>query len=117
MMLPEIDSARTEAALDRFDADMRSSPEWQNWEGDESYKYALEKNGRRYPLRKSLPWRPGYRRARSVAAPKQTAIFVNTATRFRRYVCPQKAMYRPHCMICSSRAPPLLSSLGKPMMH
>jgi hypothetical protein len=39
-------------AMERFDRELRDSPEWTNWEQKESHKYAIEQNGRRYPVKK-----------------------------------------------------------------
>src|SRR5262245_55869135 len=49
MALPPIDPARIDEALARFDREHRASPEWQDWERREAYKYAIAKNGRLYP--------------------------------------------------------------------
>jgi hypothetical protein len=39
-------------AMERFDREFLESPEWTNWEQKESHKYAIEENGRRYPVKK-----------------------------------------------------------------
>ena len=40
--------------MERFDRDLRNSPEWQGWQQNESHKYAIAHNGRRYPVKKVI---------------------------------------------------------------
>ena len=51
-MIPETTREVLEAAMARFDVELRDTAEWQTWEGNQSHKYAIEWNGRRYPVKK-----------------------------------------------------------------
>src|SRR5579863_7597574 len=51
-MIPNTTKEAVYEALERFDRELRDSPEWANWEQKDSHKYALEQNGRRYPVKK-----------------------------------------------------------------
>lgn len=51
-MIPEVDRVELESALDHFDQDFRSNDDWRNWEDNQAHKYAIEWNGRRYPVKK-----------------------------------------------------------------
>jgi hypothetical protein len=49
MLPPTIREAFLDA-MTRFDQEMRSEPDWQDWEQDPHYKYASDWNGRHYPV-------------------------------------------------------------------
>jgi MoxR-like ATPase len=49
MPIPEVDRSAIESALQRFDAELRNSKEWSDWEKDGNFDYAIDFNGRRYP--------------------------------------------------------------------
>jgi hypothetical protein len=51
-MIPEVDRVKLESALDHFDHDFRPSDDWRGWEDNQAHKYAIEWNGRRYPVKK-----------------------------------------------------------------
>jgi 5-methylcytosine-specific restriction protein B len=38
-------------AMARFDRELRDTPSWKNWEEKESFKYAIEHEGRHYPVK------------------------------------------------------------------
>lgn len=50
-MLPETTRESVVNALRRFDEEFRGASEWANWEQYESHKYAIEYEGRRYPVK------------------------------------------------------------------
>jgi hypothetical protein len=37
--------------MKRFDREMRDTPEWLDWENNQAYKYAIEHDGLRYPVK------------------------------------------------------------------
>jgi 5-methylcytosine-specific restriction enzyme A len=39
-------------AMDRFDVEFRNTPGWARWQEDEVYKFAIEHNGKLYPVKK-----------------------------------------------------------------
>lgn len=49
--LPDVDREVIEQALHRFDTEVRLLPKWSNWEAKESFRYALEWEGQRYPVK------------------------------------------------------------------
>src|SRR5262245_18838120 len=51
-MIPETTREAMLEAMERFDRELRDSPEWVNWEQKESHKYAIEHGGQRYPVKK-----------------------------------------------------------------
>lgn len=51
MTLPEVLPAALQEAMDRFDKELRNTPYWSNWQQDETYKYAIQQNGRFYPVK------------------------------------------------------------------
>jgi hypothetical protein len=46
--------ADIERAIQQFDAELRDTPDWVDWENNNNYKYALLDNGERYPLKKII---------------------------------------------------------------
>ncbi len=50
-MIPKVPREILLLAMDRFDRELRHSPEWQDWEQHENHKYAIEHNGRRFPVK------------------------------------------------------------------
>src|SRR4051812_2002817 len=51
-MIPNTTREAVLEAMERFDRELRDSPEWSSWEQKESHKYAIEQGGRRYPVKK-----------------------------------------------------------------
>ncbi|TWI60482.1 Mrr restriction endonuclease-like protein [Bradyrhizobium huanghuaihaiense] len=51
MPLPAIAPERIDEALAEFDRDGRELSKWQGWEENASYKHAIAKNGRLYPVK------------------------------------------------------------------
>jgi hypothetical protein len=51
-MIPNTTRESMLEAMERFDRELRDSPEWANWEQKESHKYAIEQNSHRYPVKK-----------------------------------------------------------------
>ena len=55
-MIPDTTKDSLIDALRRFDEDLRDTHEWRGWEQQESYKYAIEHEGRRYPVKQIVSW-------------------------------------------------------------
>src|ERR1019366_1380385 len=51
-MIPETTKQLLLDAIRRFNEGLRDTPEWREWEQQESHKYAIEYEGRRYPVKK-----------------------------------------------------------------
>lgn len=58
-MIPSPDAAQIRQALARFDAELRGRPAWANWEVKQNNRYAIEANGRRYPVKHILSMASG----------------------------------------------------------
>ena len=78
MPLPSVNPELIDQALAKFDQEERATPQWQDWETRQNYKYAIEKNGRLYPPRKSSPWRRECLTHPSAVVQKPTAICAGT---------------------------------------
>jgi hypothetical protein len=52
MPIPEASREDLLAAIERFDREFRESPEFAGWEDRLTYRYAIEHEGRRYPVKK-----------------------------------------------------------------
>jgi len=48
-------------AMQRFDLEMRDTPEWRQWEGDKNHKFVFVSNGRRYPMKEVISMATGCR--------------------------------------------------------
>jgi len=51
MKIPEVTPAALEEAMGRFDKELRRTPYWAHWQEDDTYKYAIERNGQLYPVK------------------------------------------------------------------
>src|SRR5688500_18365550 len=51
-MIPETTREAVLEAIERFDRELRESPEWANWDQKDSHKYAIDHAGHRYPVKK-----------------------------------------------------------------
>ena len=50
-MIPDVPRTQIQAALDRFDRELRDTPKWSDWEQKENFEYALVDHGVRYPVK------------------------------------------------------------------
>ena len=46
-------------AMARFDRDFRDATEWASWEQNKAYLYAIEHDGRRYPVKQIISMATG----------------------------------------------------------
>ena len=51
MTIPEVPPEALQQAMDRFDKELRNTAYWANWQQDETYKYAIQRNDRFYPVK------------------------------------------------------------------
>lgn len=51
-MIPDVAREAILDAISLFDRDLRKRPEWTKWEENESHKYAIELESKRYPVKK-----------------------------------------------------------------
>jgi len=51
MAIPEVSPAVLQEAMHRFDKELRNTPYWAHWQQDDTYKYAIQENGRLYPVK------------------------------------------------------------------
>src|SRR5262245_18403155 len=59
MSIADCDAADIRAAMARFDADMRTSPEWAKWDEKKNHKFAFLEQGRRYPMKEIISMASG----------------------------------------------------------
>jgi 5-methylcytosine-specific restriction protein A len=59
MLIPNIPAEALQDAMGRFDRDLRSAPDWTNWEQNRAYRYAIEHNGQRYPVKQIVSMATG----------------------------------------------------------
>jgi 5-methylcytosine-specific restriction enzyme B len=52
MKIPESTTDALNEAMNRFDNELRSTSEWENWTEDAAFKYAIERDGKLYPVKK-----------------------------------------------------------------
>ena len=50
-MIPDVSREVLLEVMSRFDREARNLPEWQRWEDKENHKFAIEHEGRRYPVK------------------------------------------------------------------
>jgi 5-methylcytosine-specific restriction enzyme A len=49
LQIPPVEPSSIEKALETFDSTLRATPEWHNWERSAAQRFALLRNGKRYP--------------------------------------------------------------------
>ena len=54
MPIPPVDRGEIELAMLRFDRELRDSPEWRDWESNRAHRYAIEQDGRHYPVKRVI---------------------------------------------------------------
>jgi 5-methylcytosine-specific restriction enzyme B len=59
MTLPSVPATAIVAAMDEFDAQLRSGPEWQNWEANGNYEHAIVRDGKHYPVKQIVSMATG----------------------------------------------------------
>jgi hypothetical protein len=52
MKIPQVTARVLEQVMDQFDKELRNTSTWERWQEDEVYKYAIERNGKLYPVKK-----------------------------------------------------------------
>jgi hypothetical protein len=51
MPLPQVPPDAISVAMRRFDSELRTSPEWANWEANHSHRFAIKKENGLYPVK------------------------------------------------------------------
>ncbi len=59
-MIPDVPPEELIRAIRHFDAELRDSSEWQGWEGNENHKYAIDFEGKRYPVKQIIRTATGF---------------------------------------------------------
>ena len=59
MPIPDATPEDIRRAMIEFDKQLRHTPEWQGWEERGSYKYAIERGGKLYPVKKIVSMATG----------------------------------------------------------
>jgi hypothetical protein len=59
MPLPSVSEEQISLAMSRFDNELRASPEWANWEDNQSHRYAIARDGKLYPVKQIVSMATG----------------------------------------------------------
>ena len=59
MALPSVAADKISSAMAQFDNELRTSPQWVNWEDNQSYRYAINKDGKLYPVKQIVSMATG----------------------------------------------------------
>src|SRR4051794_32502565 len=51
IMIPSVPVENLHAALTRFDRELRYTQDWASWESNNAHLYAIEHEGKRYPVK------------------------------------------------------------------
>jgi 5-methylcytosine-specific restriction protein B len=58
-MIPDVAPERLHEEMEQFDQTLRGTPEWADWERKDSYKFAIDWNNRRYPVKQIIAMATG----------------------------------------------------------
>jgi hypothetical protein len=59
MPLPSVSADEISSALDQFDNELRANPQWASWEDNQSFRYAINKTGKLYPVKQIVSMATG----------------------------------------------------------
>lgn len=54
MAVPPVDRDELLLAMRQFDHEQRDAPEWSDWESNKAHRFAIEHDGRRYPVKRVI---------------------------------------------------------------
>jgi AAA domain (dynein-related subfamily)/Mrr N-terminal domain len=54
MPLPSVNKSEISDAMDRFDKELRETPQWLKWEENQSYRFAVRREGKLYPVKQII---------------------------------------------------------------
>ena len=54
MPIPLVANEALHDAMTRFDLDLRHTPDWANWEQNKAHRYAIDHEGRHYPVKQII---------------------------------------------------------------
>ena len=54
MMIPDVSRTKLLQAIEEYDTSLRDAPEWANWEGKDTYRYAIVHDDKRYPVKQII---------------------------------------------------------------
>ena len=63
MTIPPVPADKIKEALSTYDRDQRNSPDWQGWENNKAHMYAIEHDGKRYPVKWVVSQATGFPRS------------------------------------------------------
>jgi len=72
-MIPSATRGALLDALVNFDRELRGAPEWIEWEQNGTHKYAIEQEGRLYPVKQIIALAPGIPRHARLAGARRRA--------------------------------------------
>jgi hypothetical protein len=59
MPIPFVGADEIASAMAQFDNDLRNSPQWTNWQDNQSHRYAISKDGNLYPVKQIVAMATG----------------------------------------------------------
>src|SRR5579872_4720759 len=54
MALPPVSASEISDAMDRFDIQLRATPQWLKWEENQSHRFAIRREGKLYPVKQVI---------------------------------------------------------------
>jgi hypothetical protein len=54
MALPSVSANEISSAMARFDSELRTAPQWVNWEENQSHRFAIRKDRKLYPVKQVI---------------------------------------------------------------
>jgi hypothetical protein len=72
MAIPTTTADQIREAIVRFDDEVATSPELEKWQDDKNHKFAINFDGKLYPVKKLFQQRPDNRLINSAAAQNQS---------------------------------------------
>ena len=59
MAIPPVAADQISSAMARFDAELRTTSQWAEWENHRSHRYAIKKDGKLYPVKQIISMATG----------------------------------------------------------
>ena len=57
MPIPDVSAESLRGAMEKFDHELRDTPDWSGWENNRAHLYAIEHEGKRHYARRPLQTR------------------------------------------------------------
>jgi hypothetical protein len=97
-MLPPVPAEAIKSAMARFDAELRTTAAWANWQNDRRHKFAINDNGKLYPVKQVVVMATNAAPSSFGAAPRQMVTSRAEASELNRYNYRRNRKSGLHCM-------------------